>query len=321
MVKSLLSLALCAASTFAAALYQVNIIPPPAGPYWGVDGWAINNAGVITGQTKGTAGIFIGTPAGSTVLPGMPNGMRFEINSGNTVANGNLTTSAANGSILFPAGSSVTSINDAGTAAGSFNSQAAIWDAAGNPSLVPVPAGTTYSVLQDINDAGQVTGLGSVDGLLSFLMGTTSGVVVVPIPGLAFHGYSRINQNGDVLGVNAGGTWLLPNGGALIVLPSGANSPTGLNNHRQAVGRSGFGGWIWDEANGLRNLQDLLPAGWTLVSAEGINDAGQIVAQAINSNQNFLTVRLDPVPEPATTVLVAAGLALVCVRMKSNSSL
>lgn len=316
MLRFVLLWGLVCAGVFATPLYHVRVIPTPAGPFTGLDGWAINEAGVIAGLTKGTNAIFTGTPDGSQVLPGTSSGIRFDINSSNVVANGNITTSLLNGILSLGGDAFVSSLNDAGTVAGANSAGAAVWDAFGNPTNVPTPVGMTNSFIQDINNAGQLVGVGLLGGSFVPFFGTAAGVTVIPLPGLGQTGITRINQNGDILGASNGGTWMLPNGGALILLPAAASTPTGLNNHRQAVGRlGGFGGWIWDEVNGLRNLDSLLPAGWRLVSAEGINDAGQIVAQALDSNNNFLTVRLDPAPEPATVMLVAAGLSFA-VRLR-----
>ena len=78
-----------------------------------------------------------------------------------------------------------------------------------------------------------------------------------------------------------------------------------LNNLGQVVGQivGGTGGWIWDATNGTRLLQALVPPVWTILSADGINDQGQIVARASNSSTGFSgPVILDPDSrEPART--------------------
>jgi hypothetical protein len=76
----------------------------------------------------------------------------------------------------------------------------------------------------------------------------------------------------------------------------------GLNNLGQVVGSIGgfggppppSGGWIWDRIHGTRLLQDLVPTGWTILSVGGINDSGQIVALARDSQGVTNAVILDP---------------------------
>ena len=82
----------------------------------------------------------------------------------------------------------------------------------------------------------------------------------------------------------------------LIPLPPGVLSAVRprLNNLSQVVGVGGNGGWIWDASHGTRLLQDLVPSGWTILSADGINDNGQIVARASNSQGFSGPVILDP---------------------------
>jgi hypothetical protein len=148
-------------------------------------------------------------------------------------------------------------------------------------------------------------------------IGTVDSITVIPLPGLPITGPMRINDNGDVLGGSGGPggvqIWMKPAGGAVVFLPSAATSLVGgklLNNHRHVVGHSSAGGgWIWDEANGIRYLNDLIPVGWSVLSAHGINDAGQIVVQGFDPGGKFVTMRLDPVPEPGTWLLSVAGLA------------
>lgn len=61
--------------------------------------------------------------------------------------------------------------------------------------------------------------------------------------------------------------------------------------------------------SGIIDLNDLvsLPEGVILTNAKGINDIGQIVANATNGRAYLLT----PVPEPDTYVLMLSGLAIV----------
>lgn len=92
----------------------------------------------------------------------------------------------------------------------------------------------------------------------------------------------------------------------------------GLNNLGGVVGQSeladgsDYHAFLWQDG-AMRDLNALVNAvgDWQLVSADDINDAGQILAQACRaSTGECQAVRLDlagPVPEPAGWMLLAAG--------------
>jgi probable HAF family extracellular repeat protein len=108
---------------------------------------------------------------------------------------------------------------------------------------------------------------------------------------------------------------------------------TGINNRGLVVGWSqlaGVGGWdqpeshatrhafVWD-GNAMVDLNTQLDAeaanaGWVLLSANGVNDAGAIVGQAENTvtgERHAYLLSTAAVPEPATYALLLAGLGLV----------
>ena len=78
--------------------------------------------------------------------------------------------------------------------------------------------------------------------------------------------------------------------------------------------------FIYDLAFGQRNLNDLLDpltgAGWELLSAEGINDRGQIAGTGRFDGENrafLLTPVSLPVPEPSALALLMAGACITVV--------
>lgn len=72
----------------------------------------------------------------------------------------------------------------------------------------------------------------------------------------------------------------------------------------------------------MLDLNSLLPLGadWTIDAAYGINDAGQIIADATRNGQHF-AVELNPLlttPEPSAVVLVLIGLAAIGCKRRSS---
>ena len=163
-------------------------------------------------------------------------------------------------------------------------------------------------------------------------IGTASGVTLITLPGFANTFASLINDGGDIAGQadNPGATdaWFRPAGGAVVIIPRlqpnahmNLGFSTALNNRGQLVGTAILGAglasaWIWDANGGLVKLDGLVPTGWQIQQAFGINDAGQISAFAFDSSGGFQMVRLDPVPEPGTWLLAAAGLAVIARRRR-----
>ena len=86
----------------------------------------------------------------------------------------------------------------------------------------------------------------------------------------------------------------------------------------------GHGGFIYDIATSdLESLTSLLdPAfnGWTILSANAVNDNGQIVGVGeFNGVQQ--AVLLNPVPEPSTIVLFACGLVALAAVARRRSAI
>lgn len=99
-------------------------------------------------------------------------------------------------------------------------------------------------------------------------------------------------------------------------------SSKAINNSGVVVGDCDTGPWIWDSVNGTQPLNSFLPSGWTIDTVYGINDPGQIFAEASFSGGPdqyvLLTPQSTPVPEPGTFGMLAAGLAFAVKLRRST---
>jgi probable HAF family extracellular repeat protein len=191
---------------------------------------------------------------------------------------------------------------------------------------------------ESINDSGQVVGSGPSGGYLwqpdAPNMTTGAFFPIDPPSGFTSAFPSAINHSGMVVGSTATG---IPNNGhAFLWTPDMPNGTTGssvdlgtldgltqsqahdVNESGTIVGSSGNGvrGFVWTSDDLMLDLNDLLDAsgaGWTLQSANAINDAGMIVGLGLfdpDGPGGLAVVQrpflLTPVPEPTSA---AAGLA------------
>lgn len=229
-------------------------------------------------------------------------------------------------------------INESGTIVGSSAQAGATeadrafrWtEAGGIEDLGTLPGFDRFSGARGINDLGDIVGIstGFNPGTRAVLWPTTGGVVDLG-PG----GALDINNNGAIIGtLQAGaGGWYLENGQQTFLpnlsgLLDGFTGPRALNDHGQVVGAStdvtvNFqlfdAGFIWDETNGLQDLNDLIPedSGWFLGTAYDINNAGQIVGSGFYEGRT-VGYLLTPVPEPSALLLIltAAGTIILLRR-------
>lgn len=146
--------------------------------------------------------------------------------------------------------------------------------------------GGDYSLGMGINDSGQVTGAASLTmGGLPHAFVSTNGVM-------------------SDLGSFAGGY----------------SYGTAINNSGQVVGASFTEGWqqrafvtingVMTDLNSLVTLED----GIALTDAVGINDAGQIVANA--NGRAYLLTPVTAVPEPESYAMMLVGLGVVCASVR-----
>jgi probable HAF family extracellular repeat protein len=222
--------------------------------------------------------------------------------------------------------------------------------------LGDLPGGLDQSEATGINSNGQIVGVGdATTGERAFLWtpaipnGTTGSMVDIgDLPGGSDFSLGRgINSYGQVVGWSSATTgdraflWtpLAPNGttGMMVdldELPGGSNlsRAVDINSLGQVVGQSsaapGEHAFLWTPAtsNGaigsMADLNTLIEplsgAGWTLQSAQSINDLGQIAGYGLFDpdgpggaaavERGFL---LTPIPEPPAIVLFALGAILV----------
>lgn len=136
-----------------------------------------------------------------------------------------------------------------------------------------------------------------------------------------------INDLGQVVGVgyaNGINQGFVYSGGItkyLGTLGGASSSALAINELGQIVGRSWTDLFAIDHgflySNGtmkdLNSLVDSSAAGWLVTAAYDINDHGWIVGTAKNlATEKETAILLTPVPEPASVVLVAIGLGVIC---------
>jgi probable HAF family extracellular repeat protein len=204
------------------------------------------------------------------------------------------------------------------------------WDAVNlMQDLGDLPGGRDYSAAFAINASGAIVGHSEGDGGM-YGFKWTSGAGMIQLNDLAgAHAFAEaydLNDSGQIVGL--GTTTADPtvaNFGVHAVLWDNSTTPIDLgelpggddystaraiNNLNGVVGYSDVGGFHafkWTTADGMVDLNALvndLPNGWTLTKALDINDAGQIVGNAMtpDGTRAFL---LTPIPEPPTFWLTA----------------
>ena len=244
---------------------------------------------------------------------------------------------------------SATAMNDAGQVLVRRNLQTILWTpnlpngpTGANLELPPVPNDMFFA--WDINNAGQIVGSGFDDALL-WNRGTGGYVQAVPLgtlrPGDASSA-AAINEAGQVVGSSGTGTepgsrrhhaflWTpaTPNGAAgamtdLGDLPGGEDYSvaSAVNNNGLVVGRSSaaddFRAFLWTAETGMVDLNAQTISGgegWLLTSANGVNDAGQIIGSGTFGGE-VRTYLLTPVPEPTCAGLAACACAAAALRRR-----
>jgi probable HAF family extracellular repeat protein len=205
-------------------------------------------------------------------------------------------------------------INNSGSVVGVLGASAFRWTAANGIQSLAIPAQNTGALA--INSLGDVAGFGQIEGC----GGTTRPVIwevggqardvdltglINSLPSHSLLCNARatgINDDADVVGavhvaVDVGGArpfaFLTRNGvsqpiGELPVDPQSSQMTEAydINNNDHVVGTSNGRAFRWSAGAGIEDLNSLLDvsgAGWILVSANAINDAGQIVGYGVRN--------------------------------------
>lgn len=195
--------------------------------------------------------------------------------------------------------------------------------------------GGDYSGALGINDAGQIVGYSRTDSgpIRGFLY--ENGVMkILGTLGGDYSNAQAINEAGDIAGgstiASGDNHAFLDRQGEMFDLGTLGGTygfAFGLNDAGQVVGMStvasgAYHGFIY--SNGMMlDLNSLIDpdSGWVIYSANGINDSGQIIANASRVGDPTFPLRavlLTPtaVPEPSGLALIAAGTGGLALAMR-----
>lgn len=302
-------------------------------------GYAINDAGVVVGESDNNSSrAFVysgGAMTGLTRLAGdNDRGVAHSVNN-----SGVIVGVSSNGSVNRPtkwtygdstyvatdlgtlAGTATATgrawdINDAGIAVGLStsnvgNSQATMWDGASIVNLGSLGGGGNFSQAYAVNDTKLAVGASSNGQTVGELIGTSS---TTPLT-RAF-----VWDAGVMTELAPLDLYTESNNGPTTNYHSVAMDVNALGQivgNSQRIAGSAAAATLWK--NGLPiDLNDLLPSGsgWTLLSAEGINDRGDIVGYGSFGGQT--RAFMMTVPEPTTLAGAMLGMLGVAMRLRSG---
>lgn len=233
----------------------------------------------------------------------------------------------------------VNGINDSGMVTGSttaldWNQHAYVYNGSTMQDLGSVLGGAGSSVGKDINNLGVVVGeFQDNDGKSRAFAydGHTATVLSNTVQSTA----NAINDQGQIVGsvyTNAGERAFLYEAGVmkdLGTLGGVISSAYGINASGMVVGMSTVAdktshAFLYDGTS-MVDLATLLTgtgSGWLLLSANGINDQGQIVGRGYyNGEYRGFILNPTAVPEPTTLVLMGLGLGgMVTARRRAQKA-
>jgi len=250
----------------------------------------------------------------SDLYPGFGNKGAFVYRNERMIALANLGRgdSAANG---INDNGVVVGYSDSGTGSSGATIRAVYWD----DPLTVHSLSTKASYANAINGTNAIVGGDGYSVLWSAGNAVTAGGFGgIPTEAVSINDIGEVVGRSRVLSPNPYDVrykaylWRTGNSVDIVGNAPGYSLASDINNRSQVVGSYlGYSrAFIWEEGALVDLNSLLLDAGdWILQSAVGINDSGQIIGFA-NNNRTFL---LTPVPEPRTTMLIAAGLAMLIV--------
>ena len=318
--------------------------------YWPPVYGGINNAGQIIGNRQGfdeaapSGFVTMGDRLQRLQAYGGHDTIAIGINNA-----GQVIGRAGPHAILYEGGQS----RALGTLGGAWSLPAAINDAGQIVGLSATASGATHAFLYeggrmrdlsaaapygyvvdplDINNKGHITGAWHLphedrhafvyDGLQWSDIGTLGGATSIG---------TRINDSGQIAGSAAifndqlrAAFLYTPGEGMREIARGTAIDPaiaTDLNASGTALG-IGIGNYplftFLAGPGGTHYLERLVGGNWTLNGAAFINDHGQISVYGCNGSGDCGLARLDPVPEPATWLMLLGGLALLGWRQRAR---
>jgi probable HAF family extracellular repeat protein len=320
-------------SPVAAGSYLVTEIPRLAGPF--IEPQAINNKGEVVGyadidanQVEHAFLYSAGTTRDLGALDGTYSGA-WDVNDSTEVTGNYDAPSGDERAFLYRGGSML----QLGTLGGSFSNAKAI-NAAGavvgqssnqdgdslcfiysGGQMTAMPTlGIPYCDANAINDNGHVAGISPITStgemhVYVFRDGTMTDLGAGPLrlPNTSVW-VAGMNNDDDVIGMwqysgFRGYTGFLYRAGVMRPLASGYTEPLDINDAGVVAGYAIFGfdghAFIWDQTNGLQDLNDLidptLHLTLTLGVVQGINDVGQMTGTGWRADDSPFAFILTPV--------------------------